>query len=372
VSLAARLLVTVVLTALFSVSLTGYLSHRSATERVPRAFGAMQAQRGGGAGPLGEAAGGSTGAMGASRALLAELRGATLNAAVIALAVAVLAGGWIALRASGSIVRLADVTRRYGDGERTLRATPQGPTEVLALARVFNQTADRVQAEEERRKRFTTDVAHELRTPLSVLKSELEAVQDGLMEADAETVRGLLQQVDLLGRLVADLRLVTLAEAGELPLHLAPTDLGQLARDAVRGFETRAKAGGVRVAVAADTAWVVLDRERLRQVLLALLDNALRHVAAGGAVEVRVRREGSAAVLEVLDDGQGIAPEDLPHVFRRFYRGDRARSRDTGGSGLGLAIAAAIVALHEGRIAASPRAGGGTRFRIDLPLSPSR
>ena len=367
-SLASRLLLTVALTALFSVSLTGYLSYRSATERVPRAFGLMQSPRGGGGGgPMAQAPSTAPGAIGASRALLSELQGATLRSAAIALAVAMLAGGWIALRASEPITRIADVTRRYGAGERGLRATQRGPSEVVALARVFNDTADRLQAEEDQRQRFTTDVAHELRTPLTVLKSELEAIQDGLMEADPATVQQLLQQVDLLGRLVTDLRLVTLAEAGELALQRAPTDLARLVTDAVRAFESRATGAGVGVDVQAEPVQAHVDADRLQQVVNALLDNALRHVGDGGSVLVRVAGEGDRAVLEVLDDGPGIAAEDLPHVFRRFYRGDPARRKLTGGSGLGLAIVAAIVELHGGTVEAMAREGGGAHFRVTVP-----
>ncbi len=368
-SLAVRVLLTVALTALFSASLTGYLSYRAASERVPRAFGVAQAPRGGGpggAGPFAEPGG----AMGASRALLAELQGATFSAAAIALVVAMAVGGWIALRASRPISRVAEVTRRYGAGERWVRAEPSGPTEVVALARVFNDTADRLQAEEDQRQRFTTDVAHELRTPLTVLKSELEALQDGLMQPDDETLQQLLQQVDLLGRLVADLRLVTLAEAGELTLHRQRLDLGALAREAGAAFQARAASAGVVLRIDAERVVVDADAERLRQVLNALVDNALLHAAQSTTVDVVVRRDGERAVLEVLDDGPGIAAQEVPNVFRRFYRVDASRRPGTGGSGLGLSIVAAIVALHGGTVDVLQRAEGGARLRVELPCAP--
>lgn len=369
-SLAVRLLLAVALTALFSVSITGYLSHRSAMERVPRAFGLTYGPRGGGAGPMGEAPGATTpGALGASRALLAELQGATFRAALIALAGAAAVGGLIAVRASGPITRLAEVTRRYGAGERSLRATPRGPTEVVALARVFNDTADRVQAEEDQRQRFTTDVAHELRTPLTVLKSELEAIQDGLMQADPETLQQLLQQVDVLGRLVSDLRLVTLAEAGALTLHRAPSDVAALVVDAATAFESRAATTGVRVDVHAEPAWSDVDADRLHQVVNALLDNALRYARTRITVEVGSR--ALEVMVRVSDDGPGIAEDDRPHVFRRFYRGDPARRSHAGGSGLGLAIVKAIVELHGGRVGVSNAPGGGACLEVALPLSGS-
>ena len=370
-SLAVRVLLTVALTAVFSASLTGYLSYRAASDRVPRAFGVAQAPRGVGPGGVGPGGAGHaiepSGAMGASRALLAELQGATVNAAAIALVVAMATGGWIALRASRPIAHLAEVTRRYGAGERSLRAEPSGPTEVLALARVFNDTADRLQAEEDQRQRFTTDVAHELRTPLTVLKSELEALQDGLMQPDDDTLQQLLQQVDVLGRLVADLRLVTLAEAGELTLQLEQIDVGALVRDAAASFQGRAARDGVELRVDADAVWLDADAERVRQVLNALVDNALLHAARSGAIDVVLRAEGGNAVLEVCDDGPGIAEHDVPHVFRRFYRVDASRRHGAAGSGLGLSIVAAIVALHGGTVRVLQRAEGGARLRVEFP-----
>jgi len=366
-SLSARLILTVALTALFSVSLTGYLSYRAAGERVPRAFGVMAGPRGQGAGA---AASEERGAMAsASRALLAELQRATVQAAGIALLLAVVVGGGVAFGTTRPMARLADVTRRYGAGERGVRAATRGPSEIADLGRVFNDTADRLQAEEDQRQRFTTDVAHELRTPLTVLKSELEAIQDGLMQADTETVAQLLQQVDLLALLVRDLRVLTLAEAGELTLQREAVDLASVVGGAARGFGSRAAAAGVRLAVATEAVTAVVDGDRLHQVVNALLDNALRHAPPSSEVRVTLTRRGTQALIEVLDEGPGIPPEHLPHVFRRLYRTDDARRREAGGSGLGLAIVAAIVALHGGTVQAANRPTGGARFTVTLPLA---
>jgi two-component system, OmpR family, sensor histidine kinase BaeS len=374
-SLVARLVLTVALTALFSATLTGYLSYRAASERVPRAFG-VTAARGagpGGAGGAGAAVGGSGGggAAHASELLLSELQRATIQAAGLALAVAVVGGGWIALRSSRPILRLAAVARRYADGERTLRADPAGPREVAGLGRVFNDLADRLRSEEEQRRRFTTDVAHELRTPLTVLKSELEAIEDGLMVADPDTVAQLLQQVDLLARLVQDLRLLTQAEAGELTLQREAVDVGALVTGASGAFRARAAEAEVRLAVDAPPVVALVDAERLQQLLNALLDNALRHAPAGSEVRTVVARRGAEVDIEVLDQGPGIPADQRAQVFQRLYRVDPARHRAAGdsGSGLGLAIVAAIAALHGGRVAALERAGGGARFRVSLPLA---
>ncbi|MFU8887644.1 MAG: sensor histidine kinase [Trueperaceae bacterium] len=366
-SLTTRLVLTVALTALFSVSLTGYLSYRAAGERVPRAFGMMAGPRGQGAGaPSAEE---RSSMVAASRALLGELQRATVQAAGIALLLAVVVGGGVAFGTTRPMARLADVTRRYGTGERDVRAATSGPSEIATLGRVFNDTADRLQAEEDQRQRFTTDVAHELRTPLTVLKSELEAIQDGLMEADPDTVAQLLQQVDLLARLVRDLRLLTLAEAGELTLRRERVDLAAVVGGAARGFGSRAGEAGVRIAVEAQPLRAVVDGDRLHQVVNALLDNALHHAPPSSELRVTLAQRGSHAVIEVLDEGPGIAPEHLPHVFRRLYRTDDARGREAGGSGLGLAIVAAIVALHGGTVEAGNRPTGGARFTVSLPLA---
>jgi len=381
-SLTARLVLAVALTALFSATLTGYLSYRAASERVPRAFG-VTAARGpgpGGAGGAGAGAGPAAGAPAgpaagaathASALLLSELQRATIQAAGIALAVAVAGGGWIALRSSRPILRLAALARRYADGERTLRADARGPREVAGLGRVFNDLADRLRAEEEQRRRFTTDVAHELRTPLTVLKSELEAIEDGLMVADPATVGQLLQQVDLLTRLVQDLRLLTQAEAGELTLRREPVDVGALVAGAVGAFRARAAEAEVRLAVDAPPVVAAVDAERLQQLLNALLDNALRHAPAGSEVRTVVARRGAEVEVEVLDQGPGVPAAERAQVFERLYRVDPARHREAGdsGSGLGLAIVAAIADLHGGRVAALERPGGGARFRVTLPLT---
>lgn len=378
-SLKMRFVVAVALTALFSVSLTGYLSYRAAGEHVPRAFGRMWTARFGAAAEERQT---PMGAEIASEELLGTLRRATIQAAAIAMAVAAAAGGWLAIRTSKPIDRLSEVTRRHGAGERDLRADVHGPHEVAELARVFNTAADQIRDEEEQRKRFTTDVAHELRTPLTILKSELEAIQDGLMQADAENVGQLLQQVDLLTRLVQDLRTLTLAEAGELSLEREPIDLGSLVTSALGAFTSRASAAGAQLESDVRAGVIVSgDGERLLQVINALMDNALRHVPEGGSIAVGVDRRaegiGNGAQLEraclsVCDDGPGVPEEHMPKLFHRFYRADPARSRASGGSGLGLAIVAAIVALHGGSVEATARPGGGTCFRVRLPTEGAR
>jgi two-component system, OmpR family, sensor histidine kinase BaeS len=237
-----------------------------------------------------------------------------------------------ALRTTRPIARLADVTRRYGAGERDLRAPTSGPDEVADLGRVFNDTADRLQAEEDQRRRFTTDVAHELRTPLTVLKSELEAIQDGLMAADPATVAQLLQQVDLLTRLVQDLRLLTLAEAGELTLHREPSTSPPWS--ARRARSARAPRGG-RAPRGRRRARA---RRRRRRPAASGRQRPARQRAAprpaASEVRVAVARAGRGRHRGARR-GPGHPARAPGHVFRRLYRTDDARVREAGGSGPG-------------------------------------
>ncbi len=361
-SLRARLVLAVALTAVFSVGLTGLLSFQAARDRVPRAFGMTQMR---GPGPAADRP--ATSADAASERLLGELQDATWRAGVLALVVAAAVGTAVALHASRPIARLADATRRYAGGERAARATPDGPREIADLGLAFNDLADRLQAEDVQRRRFTADVAHELRTPLTVLRSELEAIEDGLMAPDPERVAQLLQQVELLGRLVQDLGTLASAESGALELRRERFDLGALAAQAASAFERRAAERGVAIAI--DTAPAPLDADpgRVLQVANALLDNALRHAPEGGHVWVRVGEDRGAPVLEVADDGSGVPAGERELVFRRFYRADPARSRASGGSGLGLAIVAALVERHGGTVAVDERPGGGARFLVRWP-----
>jgi two-component system sensor histidine kinase BaeS len=360
--LVVRLVLAFVAVAALSVAVTGWLSFRAAETRIPRALAQPGVMRGVGSGGSSEAAG--LGARG-QQVLSRQLRDANLQAAGIALLVAALVGAGVAVGLTRPLERLAQVTRRYGQGDRDARVVPHGRDEIAELGRVFDATADRLQAEERRGRRLTSDVAHELRTPLTVLRSELEAIQDGLMSADPERIGALLEQVELLARLVDDLRTLTRAEHGELSLACDHLDLEAVVRRSVEAFAARARARGVTLEVEAGSLTVTGDEDRLRQVVLNLLDNAVRH--ASSRVHVVLVRDGSNARLRVDDDGPGVPEARREHVFERFYRVDRARQRDDGGSGLGLAIVRTLAEAHGGsvRVDASPL--GGARFEVRLP-----
>jgi signal transduction histidine kinase len=236
---------------------------------------------------------------------------------------------------------------------------------------------------------MVADVAHELRTPLTVIQGNLQAILDGVYPLDTQQVAGLYDETRLLTRLVDDLRDLALAEAGQLRIERLPVDLYGVAKTAVAGFAAAAEAAGVTLALdgeerktpAVDAAGsgapasgevgmeavVDGDADRLAQVLRNLLSNALRHTPAGGAVTVRIRQSEGRVQLQVADTGSGIAPEDLPNVFDRFYRADKSRSRRGGGAGLGLAIARQIVLAHDGDLTVESRPGAGATFTVTLP-----
>ncbi|MDR9391773.1 MAG: ATP-binding protein [Trueperaceae bacterium] len=387
--LATKLLLAFAAVAAFSVSVTGLFAYRVAADRIPEALRQPGMFRGERVLPSDEAAppsrgerlgprdgGPALGLADAGRAvLLSNLARANLQAGVVALVAALLVGGGVAVGVTRPLARLTRATRRYGAGEREVRAGLEGGDEIAALGRTFDATADRLQAEVDRKERFTSDVAHELRTPLAVLRGELEAIQDGLMEADPARVEALLAQVGLLERLVHDLRTLTRAEAHELDLTCAPLDLTALARDVVATFQPIARSADVQLAIegpdASEVATVDGDADRLRQVIGNLLDNAVRHAPPGGTVRTSVARvqgaTGAEVHLSVDDDGPGL-PEGLETaVFDRFVRGDAARRREAGGSGLGLAIVKALVTLHGGGVVAGPSPLGGARFEVHLP-----
>ncbi|MBP7687195.1 MAG: HAMP domain-containing protein [Thermoflexales bacterium] len=302
---------------------------------------------------------------------------------------AVVIGGGVALLAAlviGFVVfrtitrpidQLSQAAHSLACGDLTARvaATPHssrlGDDELTELGATFNVMADSLQQAEALRRDMTADIAHELRTPLAVMRGNLEAMLDGVYPPDAEHLQPVLNQVHLLTRLVEDLRTLALAEAGQLPLSKRPIELNQLIESTLASFQAQATAQGVTLSAATLEALpaIDVDPDRVQQTLGILIANALRHTPADGSIKVTLRRDATQAIIEVADSGAGIPPEDLPHVFERFYRADKSRSRESGGSGLGLAIAKSIVQAHGGTISATSEVGKGTIVRFTLPMT---
>lgn len=276
--------------------------------------------------------------------------------------------------------QLAGASRQIAAGNLVVRVPVSGHDELGQVGHAFNHMAESLQTQEQLRRHLVADVAHELRTPLTVIQGQVEALQDGVIALTPDALAPIHNSVSLLGRLVDDLRTVAQADAGQLVLDRQPLDLGALAGQVADDMLAPAAAAGITLTLetAAGIPVIQGDAQRLRQVLLNLLHNALRHTPPGGVVTVRVAPASSpttppaaarpAVVLSVIDSGPGIAPDDLPYIFDRFYRGDRARSRDTGGSGLGLTIARQIVTAHGGTITVQSPANpaGGTAFVVEL------
>lgn len=287
--LAARLVLLFALIGLFGVGIIAYLSHRVNTQQVQRFFeqedernGTFEDHEPAGRGPRGPRNPLAPG----RQQLLEDLGQANLRAALLALSVSLAVGGYFAYRFTRPIAALTDTARRYGAGERSLRAPLTGNDELTELASVFNETADQLHLEQAQQQRLIADVAHELRTPLTILGSELEAMQDDLMDVTPENLNQLKGQVDLLGRLVQDLRFLILAEAGELELLSAPVDLADLIAETVAAFKAQADAKGVTLLTVLEPVTLRADADRLKQAFLNLLSNALRHSPEGGEVRL--------------------------------------------------------------------------------------
>ncbi|UXY25301.1 sensor histidine kinase [Streptomyces sp. HUAS TT20] len=292
------------------------------------------------------------------------------------LAAAVAAAVLITRRLSRPLHDLADAADRVTAGDYTARLGPTllGP-EYETLTSAFNTMADALENTERTRRRLLGDVAHELRTPLATIEAYVEGLADGVRILDAHTLDVLGAQTTRLHRLVEDISLVSRAEEHRLGLmrDTLPVARPANAAAAAVGPGFQAKGVDLRVTVAPGTPPVDADRDRLVQVLVNVLTNALRHTPAGGKVTLAAEPSDRGVVISVADTGEGIAPEHLPHVFERFYRADTARDREHGGSGIGLAIARALVHAHGGTITASSDGPGrGAVFRIGLPAASDR
>jgi two-component system sensor histidine kinase BaeS len=295
-----------------------------------------------------------------------------LAAALVALGL----GGWLAGRLTAPARALTAAARDLAAGNWERQLPVRSNDEFGQMTAAFNEMAAEITHQTTLRRRLVADVAHELRTPLSVLRLELEAVEDGL-QSSQEAVVHVSEELSLLERLVEDLRLLARGDAGELSLDVQLEDLGALIVGTVERWQGRAGTRGLTLTAHVTPALppLRLDRLRISQVLTNLLSNALRHTPEGGRIEVRVEPddEGEALRVSVADTGQGISPHILPHVFERFYRTDPARSRETGGAGLGRSIARQAVALHGGRMWVESELGRGSTFYFTLPLtSPPR
>lgn len=294
------------------------------------------------------------------------------GAAALVLALTVGASVFAGARLVRPLHALTGAAQRMRDGEQPESVPVSGDDEVGRLAAAFNDMSAHRARLEEQRKAMVSDVAHELRTPLSNIRGWLEAAQDGLADPDPAFVSSLLEEAVLLQHIIDDLQDLAAADAGVLRLHPESVEIRELLNQVAAAHQARAENAGVTLAVTATAPGPALraDPVRLRQAVGNLVSNAVRHTPEGGRVTLRAyaAEEGDGTVLvEVTDTGSGIPPEDLPHVFDRFWRAEKSRSRRTGGSGLGLSIVRKLVEAHGGTVDATSVEGEGSTFVLRLP-----
>ena len=298
----------------------------------------------------------------------------TTTAIVLGAAVAAAGASLLGLLVAGRLVRplgrLREAAADVAAGDLTRRSQLAGRgDEIGDLARSFDAMAEALERSDAARRRLFQDAAHELKTPITVIDATTTAILDGVYQHDDRHLQTIREQSHLLARVVDDLRTVSLAESGHLPLRRADVDVAEVMAAVVTAFAPRAELAGVHLGVepAAEPMTTYADHERLRQMLAALLDNALRHTPAGGTITLEARRAGGEVCLSVRDSGPGITVDDLPHVFDRFYRADPSRQRLSGTSGLGLAIVRALADAQGGSVGVENVEPHGARFWLSLP-----
>ncbi|MAT43962.1 MAG: two-component sensor histidine kinase [Anaerolineaceae bacterium] len=303
-------------------------------------------------------------------ALLTIIQQATIKAAWISGLIALVLALVLATILIRPVKSLTKAANRLAMGKLDTRVNVKSPTELATLGKTFNQMAQSLEDAEKNRKVMTADIAHELRTPLAVQRANLEALQDGVFPLNTESINQVLSQNILLTRLVEDLRILALVDAGELRLEKRPTDLASLVKETAERFRAQALENKITLTVEAESPlpMVEVDPERIQQVLYNLLQNGLRYTPSGGTVRICYGVLEGQVVVQVMDSGPGIDADALPFIFDRFYRADKARDRERGGTGLGLTIARQLMLAHGGDLTVSNQNGGGAVFKLVLPV----
>ncbi len=302
---------------------------------------------------------------------LSHINRSLLIAGVVGAAVAILLGLFLTRQFTKPIRALKKGAARIASGDLAYRAEVKSRDEFGELAKSFNSMATSLDNSEQSRRRLFADIAHELRTPLSVIEGTVDAMLDGVYEPNPDNLASIKEETAVLTRLVAELRDLTLAESGKLRLAVEPTNLAELVQRRVSQAEVigRGKYIALKTEIAENLPQIEVDGRRIEQVVANLLDNALNHTPSGGTVTIAVSPDKDDILVSVSDTGEGIPAEHLAYVFERFYKVDNARSRKTGGAGLGLAIAKQMVELHGGIIWVESEVGKGSKFSFTLPVT---
>lgn len=304
------------------------------------------------------------------RDFIASVNRSLVLSAVVTVFLAALVSFILSRRLTTPIREVTQAAHEMAAGNLGHRVLVKSKDEIGDLAESFNRMAMSLENAETLRRNMIADIAHELRTPLTSIQGYLEAIQDGVISPTKENLASIHEETILLGRLVDDLRDLSQAEAGRLHLHKEESDAGEIVRRQISAAEPLAikKGTTIETTIPSSLSKVWVDRDRLGQVLRNLLNNSLTFTPEGGRIRVVIEEKPGFLEVSVSDTGSGIAPEDLPFVFERFYRADKSRARASGGAGLGLTIAKYLVEAHGGSIRAESEHGKGAKFTFTVPL----
>lgn len=291
-------------------------------------------------------------------------------AGLTAAGVAILLSLLFARQITAPLQKLTRAAKKFAGGDLSQRVPVDSKDEIGELAVAFNSMAENLATNTQLRRQLVADIAHELRTPLTVIQGNLEAIMDKVWEPTPNRIASIYNETFLLGRLVNDLRDLSLAEMGQLKLQKAPIDLINLINQAIELFQPQIQAKGItlKTNLPPSLPLVTLDSQRISQVFYNLFSNAIRYTPSKGRIEINGEMKPTKIVISVSDTGSGIPTEDLPQVFNHFYRVDKSRTRASGGSGVGLAIVKYLVEAHGGEVWAESEVGKGSTFYFSLPL----
>jgi signal transduction histidine kinase len=294
-----------------------------------------------------------------------------LYGALFGAIVALLLGIFLSRTITRPLRELTQATHAISEGDLTQQVSIRSRDELGELAKAFNKMSAQLLRSVTSRKQMTADIAHELRTPLSLILGHAEAVHDGVLPPTRENFEIIREEAERLEHLVEDLRILSLADAGELSIIPQPIDPGQFLHEVANLYQVKAQKKNIKLDldIAAPLSTLEVDPGRMTQVLTNILDNALRHTPENGTVTLSAKQISSKIEFAIQDSGPGLSPEDITRIFERFYRADPSRQREDGGSGLGLAIAKSIVQAHNGQLSAESEAGNGLKITISLPIT---
>jgi signal transduction histidine kinase len=291
-----------------------------------------------------------------------------LSAAVASLLVSFVVGWLLARRIARPIARTAEIAKQISAGNYALRFS--GITKTMELDNLIttvNHLSDSLSKQEGLRKQLTADVAHELRTPIAALGSNLETMIEGVWEPTPERLQSCYEEITRLGKLVADLESLERVEGGNLALAKTPADLMELVRIVCDNFAGDFANKDLKLRVEGEQSKITIDKDRISGVISNLISNTVKYTPEGGQIRVCVRDSKHESILTVEDNGVGIPEDELPFIFERLYRADKSRNRNTGGAGIGLAIVKSVITAHGGKVEVQSKPGKGSRFVVTIP-----